>query len=478
MFGSLGRSVTQAGQRIDQALNHDVLRIGVTGVSRAGKTVFIVSAIQNLLAMSRGDSLPSLTRRLTDAKGSRLMAVELEPPGVQEIPWFDVRERARLLGGADPAWPERTDDLSKLSVRLTLRRPSGLGNLAGGTRRVILEFLDYPGEWLLDLPLLNEDFASWSRDTLSLLRQAPRAGPMQPFLDFIAARPAWAKADEETARRGFAIYRDGLMRCRDELGLRWLQPGRFLRPGPFGESPLMWFFPFDAGTGSVRADTLPALLAQRFEAYKADMRKRFVEPFFSRFDRQVVLVDVLGALRAGAEAAHDTQRAVEQVSRALRGLYGSSWRPGRPFKRVVFVATKADHVPEERRGALRDLLMRLCVGAEASVSRVSSAVDFRVAASINCTRSGRHTVAASGDRVVADRDLPVVIGIPLGEDHERPWYCGEVPSDLPSRESDFWSKPLLHLPTFRPPAFDALAREGIPHLGLDDLLAELIGDAL
>ncbi len=478
MFGSLRKGAVQLGGFVDGRINEDDLRIGVTGVSRAGKTVFIVSAIQNLLAMQGGNPLPALARRLTDEKGSRLLSVELEPPGVQDIPWFDVRERARLLGGAAPAWPERTEDLSKLSVRLTLRRPAGLARMAGPNRRVVLEFLDYPGEWLLDLPLLDAGFAAWSRDTLALLRKAPREGPMRPFLDFLAARPAWTAADEETARKGFALYRDGLVRCRDEFGLRWLQPGRFLRHGPFGESPLMWFFPFDAGGGPAQPGTLAALLEQRFEAYKADMRKRFMEPYFSRFDRQLVLVDVLGALRMGAEAAHDTQRAVEEVARALRGLHRSPWWPGSPFKRVVFVATKADHVPEERRGQLRDLLMRLCMGAEASVGRVSAAVGFRVGASINCTRSGRYTMPASGDEVVANKDFPVVIGVQLGQEKEQPFYCGEVPSELPARDNAFWSKPLLHLPVFRPPSFDALAREGIPHLGLDEILVELIGDAL
>jgi uncharacterized protein len=35
-----------------------------------------------------------------------------------------------------------------------------------GPQRRRLEFLDYPGEWLLDLPLLGQDFAVWSEATL------------------------------------------------------------------------------------------------------------------------------------------------------------------------------------------------------------------------------------------------------------------------------------------------------------------------
>src|SRR5690606_24327891 len=116
-------------------------------------------------------------------------------------------------------------------------------------RRVRLELLDYPGEWLLDLPMLDEDYASWSAHTLALLRQPPRTALAGDFLAFLASLDAAAPAEEAVARRGFILYRDLLVALRDQLGLRWLQPGRFLVPGPKGESPMMWFFPLQ-GSGA------------------------------------------------------------------------------------------------------------------------------------------------------------------------------------------------------------------------------------
>ena len=476
---SLYNTYSKAINAMTSTVTDTRLSIGVTGLSRAGKTVFIVSAIQNLVAMGAGqDSLPALSKELSETAGSRLVGIEIEAPGVQNIPWFNVREHASRLGGAEPGWPDRTTDLSKLAIRLTIRRRSNVGGKLLGDRQINIEFLDYPGEWLLDLPLLRQDFRSWARDTLAELKKSPRDEAMRPFLDFLSARPAWAAADEETARKGYTLYRDGLVRCRDELGLRFLQPGRFLRPGPFGESPLMWFFPLDPGDGEPRQGTLAALLSERFEAYKADTRARFIDPYFSRFDRQVVLVDVLGALRGGRDASHDTKLALEKIAGAFRAESGFALPFRSQIQKILFVATKADHVPNERHAALRTLLLGMCKDAETPLGKVSSNITYHLAASIRCTRSGVHRVTEPSDPVMGNREFPVVIGTLLGEQHERPWYCGELPSDLPKYDSDFWKTRLLQLPQFRPPAFDALAREGIPHLLLDKILSDLIGDQL
>ncbi len=64
-------------------------------------------------------------------------------------------------------------------------------------RRLRLELLDYPGEWLLDLPLLAQDFSAWSAATLRRLEG--RAGGSRDFLGFVRGLPAGAPADEALA---------------------------------------------------------------------------------------------------------------------------------------------------------------------------------------------------------------------------------------------------------------------------------------
>ena len=72
------------------------------------------------------------------------------------------------------------------------------------------------------------------------------------------------------------------------------------------------------------------------------------------------------------------------------------------------------------------------------------------------------------------RTIPVVQGIVMGEDKVRPYFVGEVPSGPPP--ADFWSESFFELPVFRPPPIDPSGRTGLPHLGLDRVLADLIGD--
>src|SRR5205823_3186306 len=99
-------------------------------------------------------------------------------------------------------------------------------------RGLRLEFLDYPGEWLLDLPLLGEDFGEWSRATLRRLETAEAAPLARDFLAFVRGLAASAPADETLAATGHKLYRAALLRLRDEAGLSFLQPGRFLMPAP------------------------------------------------------------------------------------------------------------------------------------------------------------------------------------------------------------------------------------------------------
>ena len=83
------------------------------------------------------------------------------------------------MTGAAPHWPDSTRAVSEL--RLSLRvRPSGLLGAVSGPRTIHLDIVDYPGEWLLDLALLDLDYAAWSRDALARA-ETRREGIAAPF---------------------------------------------------------------------------------------------------------------------------------------------------------------------------------------------------------------------------------------------------------------------------------------------------------
>ncbi len=96
-----------------------------------------------------------------------------------------------------------------------------------------------------------------------------------------------------------------------------MPPGRFLMPGDLEGSPALTFAPLppDAAVGE---GSLKAAFARRYESYKSLVVKPFFRDHFSRLDRQIVLVDVLSALNAGADAVNELEGALGDALAAFR----------------------------------------------------------------------------------------------------------------------------------------------------------------
>src|SRR5512140_4045910 len=137
------------------------VRLGVTGLSRAGKTVFITALIHGL---TRGGRFPVFEPYAT----GRIARARLEPQPDDAVPRFDYENHVRTLI-EERRWPNYTVDISELRLVLDYQRPTG------EYRTLTHDIVDYPGEWLLDLPLLNNSYEQWSRESLGLSRERPRA---------------------------------------------------------------------------------------------------------------------------------------------------------------------------------------------------------------------------------------------------------------------------------------------------------------
>ena len=481
-----------AGTAVDSAFNETIVRLAVTGLSRAGKTTFITSAIANLLALGRGYPTLAALQQVLDVDGSsRLKSVRIVPPAASSVPFFDYASKLAQLASDTPVWPSRTDDLAQIVLELDMKRPGVLGRRIG-ERRVRLEILDYPGEWLVDLPMMAMSYQKWSSAMLEKMGQPPRSIIFEEFVSFLRAVDLAGTADDKLIRHGHTLFKQGLHECREKFGLRYLQPGRFLCPGSRAEAPFMWFFPVAVEEDDpIRLGSTGALLRDRFEAYKADMRANFFDTHFVNFDRQIVLVDVLGALHAGKEAFDDTAQTICDI--AANMSYGSNiFRPiqevgaiaanvltagraskdfsktirSRRIERVAFVATKADHVPALRRDNLKHLLRELASGAleHAGESRIT----YHVASSVLSTKDG--TIADNG------RPLEVVFATPLGQEQARAFYPGDVPSSRPGEQ--FWTNRYFEMPEFKPRKIDPSGDRGIEHLSLDEVLSAALKGVL
>ena len=466
--GWLSEAVTLA----DMAQGSTV-ELAVTGLSRSGKTVFTTSLIHNLLsaAHNRG-RMP-----LLDVVGSgRLIGVRLAGAGARRLPPFRYHENVETMAASTPDWPARTAGLSEtgIDIRFVPANIAGrlLGQVTGTPANISLRIIDYPGEWLLDLPLMAQSFAAWSRATLRLMRKGVRAEAAREFLTFMTEHQHGEAASDEIARKAHDLYCAYLLRARDQYGMTYLQPGRFLCRGDLGDVPFLWFAPLDIPeSAALSPNTLGALMEERFEAYKREVVARFYESHFRRFTRQIVLVDVLHALLAGREAFDDTRLALESILQSFR--YGSGsifsrlfW--GAHIDKVLFAATKADHVPDIQRDHLAELLRNMA--AFPAIEARSASARFDVMALASVISTAEDTQEIDGQRV------QVVVGRPVGSNRQSKFFVGTVPIRPP--RPDAWGSAFLNVPVFEPPAIDPAPVDGIPHINLDLALEFLLGDRL
>jgi uncharacterized protein len=465
----------QASERLTGGLSElsgTTVWLAVTGLSRSGKTVFVTSLIHNLLSCAHN---PNRMPLLGAVGERRMIAATLQGSGPDRLPQFPYRDNIEQM--AVPDWPARTEGLSEIGIEIRFVPAGMLGKfvsgITGSPATLTIRIVDYPGEWLLDLPLMGQSFGEWSRATLRLLRKGVRAEIARDFLGVLAGHRADAPASDEVAKHLHDRYCAYLLEARDRHGLSFLQPGRFLSPGDLGEVPYLWFAPLDVGEGAdmFAPGTLGALMAERFDTYKREVVERFYQDHFRRYSRQIVLVDVLRALLAGHEAFEDTRLALDAILESFRYGHGgllSRLLLGPHIDKVLFAATKADHVPDIQRDHLAALLRNMAAFPALELRSSNAQLDVTALASVISTAEESQEI--DGHRV------QVVVGRPVGSSRQAKFFVGNVPIRPP--RADAWGSPFLNVPIFEPPAIDPSPVEGIAHINLDLALEFLLGDRL
>ncbi|PWL17910.1 amino acid regulated cytosolic protein [Falsochrobactrum shanghaiense] len=454
------------------------LRLGVTGLSRAGKTVFITALVHNMV---HGGRLPMFEAY----KSGRISRSLLEPQPDDAVPRFQYEEHLSALLD-ERIWPDSTRAISQLRLTIEYESASGWGRwLSPG--RLSVDIVDYPGEWLLDLPLLGKNYREFSRDSFLLAQEPTHKDLAQEWLMEAQAIKASEGADELTAQRlarSFTAYlRAGKA---DERALSTLPPGRFLMPGDLDGSPALTFAPLpDLTTEDFRNGSLAAMMERRYEAYKTHVIKPFFREHIARLDRQIILIDAMQAMNAGGAVVADLERALTDIL--------SCFRPGRSnlltgliqrrIGRILVAATKADHLHHESHDRLQAIVRRL---VERAIERADfSGADIEVLA-MAAVRATREATVKEGKDI-----LPVIVGTPLegerinGEVFDGKTETAIFPGDLPKDPNvifeDLSNEPTIRFVRFRPPRLERTA-EGLtlslPHIRLDRALQFLIGDRL
>ncbi|MEM9212026.1 MAG: YcjX family protein [Pseudomonadota bacterium] len=462
----LADGLDRIGETLNRVAFEPVIRLGVTGLSRSGKTVFITSLIENL---RNRDRLPNVVA----VREHRIETAHLQPHPNQLVPRFDFESHLDAMTGKDPIWPVSTRSISQ--IRLSLRvRPRGVFSGLRRARTVHLDIVDYPGEWLLDLPLISQTYETWSKAAMDVA-DGLRTAKAKAFLEESeAANPAEAY-NEATADRLSSAFTAHLRAAR-EFGYSALAPGRFLMPGDLEGAPVMAFAPLppsDRPRGSLAKE-----MEKRFEAYKTSVVKPFFLAHFSRLDRQVVLLDVLDALDNGPAALADMQTALEDILDVFR--VGETTFLSKLFApridKVLFAATKSDHIHHSQHPQLDSLVQALVRRAKDRADYNGAETRSMALASFRSTSEGNHRCGGEDMAMVEGRLAPK--GIPGAS------YPGLIPTDpkdildeAHSRISEWidWS---FALGRFLPPKGRDATKNGLPHIRLDDAVEFLLGDKL
>ena len=463
---TLARGVEGLGDKISESFLEPVIRLGVTGLARSGKTVFITSLVANLMDRGR---MPQL---VAQSEG-RILSAYLQPQPDDTVPRFDYETHLGALTAPHPHWPESTRAISELRLSLRLR-PSGLLAGLARPRTVHLDIIDYPGEWLLDLGLLDKDYGRWSSDMLERLEHRPQ-GPA--FVAMAHAEDAGAALSEPRARALAETYTASLTAAR-AAGFSDCSPGRFLLPGDLAGSPVLTFAPLPAMDNPPRR-SLYREFERRYDAYRREVVKPFFRDHFSRIDRQIVLVDALGAIHAGPRATEDLRRAMADILGAFRpgtNAFLSQLLLGRRVDRILFAATKADHLHHSQHARLTAIMEALIRDAR---DRARFAGAETQAMAIAALRATTEQSLPHGDDM-----LDCVRGTLLDSGKQAAFYPGDLPDDPghllgPARSgAEKWLDRDYSVMTFAPARLSLAPGDGPPHIRLDRAAQFLIGDRL
>lgn len=446
-----------AGKVVDRALDKHIC-IGVTGFSGSGKSTFITSLIHQL----RYSNEAGLSSFLA-ARDQRILEVNLLPSAGFEL--FDYKAGITALSSKPPRWPQPTQSLSSTIVQIVYKRNSVFKRVLGETSTFNIEIRDYPGEWLLDLPLIGQSYLNWCFDQTDLAKQAVREQLLGDLLQQLQTINPFEVMDESQIEQLYQRFKHFLKQCKEQ-GLTLIQPGRMLLEDEHNESrpffPLLGLHNYnDEALISANDNSIYKVMAQRYQDYIDLIVKPFNKHFFDDIDRQVVLIDALKVISGGQDNFDDMMMAQSRVMDCYK--YGSMNALQKLFttkiERILFIASKPDRVLASQHENLRSLVNAIIVETCSQKLRNSIQIDTESACSIRCTQEINdllRVTSAEGKRGVVD---PILI-----PDH--------IPTEAEWAALPHWIPVVL-----QPPEIEGLAKGArLPSIRMDKVLTFLFGD--
>jgi uncharacterized protein len=449
----------QGRELTDRAFDRH-LRLGVTGLSGSGKTAFITSFVHQLTQGDHSTHLPFFdVIREQRYLGGRLTQSLLD------VPRFPLEQNLQVLQQTTPIWPPSTQGWSLLSMALRYKAATGLRSHLQSHSELALDIIDYPGEWLLDLPLLEMSYNQWCQFSWQLFNQPHRQQVARQFA--LQLQQADMQDASPLALQNLTdAYKTLLAQFHQTPGAYLNQPGRMLVPGTLAGAPMLQLFPL-LPEQAEHNSALCNKLAQHYDSYCKHVIKPFYQQHFARLDRQVILVDCLSALNAGFAAVNELQQVLQLILQSFH--YGPSSLLGRLFKprigKVLFAASKADHVTPEQHKSLTLLLQQLLKQPLKQSQYQAAVTEAMAIAAIRASSSGYVQIDGLAQPCISGTDL---------QHQAVTYFPGDVPDQLPA--ASIFAKHKFDFLSLSPLPWHSA--QALPHVRMDHVLQFMLGDKL
>lgn len=433
--------------------------IGVSGFSGSGKSTFITSLIHHLRYSNE-----SQLHGFLPARDQKILDVKLLP--LPDCELFDYQKAIQSLASEPPQWPQPTATLSGCIIQISYKSKASLSNKVFGNTRILnVEIRDYPGEWLVDLPLIDEDYWSWCQDQNELSQQPARKQLMGDLLQQLQDINPFSILTDNEINALFVHYTDYLKQCKQH-GLTLIQPGRFLLPDSAQSSPA--FFPLlglrqydKERLAEADENTLYKVMQRHYESYITNIVTPFRNDFFNKIDRQVVLIDLLKALSGGESNFEDMMLALSRIMGCyhygINNYFNKLTSPD--IERIVFLASKPDRVLSSQHENLRSLVNDIIRRVSPQSVRNAIPIDTEVVCSVRCTQD--HDQFLTGMSIDGQKGKL-----------KHPLISETIPTQEQWKQYADWQ-----LTELRPPSIAGLMQGArLPSIRIDTVLKDLIGD--
>ncbi len=385
LFDKASSMASLTSDKLADVFSKETHRFTITGLSRSGKSMLFTSLITMLKSRSEeGYACLPLLRYLPPSK---VLDMRIDPlEGYKPFP--HLKNIAAL---ERQEWPEATEEAYGFKLTVRLKQSESFKRHLLPHTDVVFEFIDYPGEWITDIPMLSKSYPQWSDSAWAQLSSGPQQYFATNWKDIVNQFDFEQAPTPERIQQLVNAYRGYLVLAKAN-GISLLQPGSFL----LESSDFNWLaFGFTPLPSSITSDVSHPwynVFNEHFTTFQNKWLTPLKQSIFKETDKQIILVDLFEGLNHSRQHLYQLKETLSHLADTF--VYGqSNWFSRTIMRkeqigRVAFVATKADLAPNSQRDNLHSLLTQITEGARARFTDKPIAFEHFLVSAMQVTDDG------------------------------------------------------------------------------------------